>query len=224
MIEFIHVGKCAGTSIREALGQLSIKHKAYHCFDANIILSEKMKQSRDSYYLLSVRDPIERFISAFYYDLYSKRIKSNRDGPKGRWKKLYSIFEIPNQVAESLSSKDLVLKNMAEIFIRSSRLHAHLSLSWYISLENVKYLNEENCYVIRTEKADQDFLNFLRKMNLSLQNYSRLPREKSDYKKSIDNYNVTLSELSKINLENAYFDDYLILDGLYRRGLIDEPY
>jgi hypothetical protein len=224
MIQFIHVGKCAGSSIKTALTKLNIDFNEYHCYDSKTALNIKLNQKDTSFYLLTVRDPIKRFISAFYWDFYEKRILNDSVGPNGLWKKCYEIFKSPNEVAEALTSKDSTLKDLAECYILNSKLHAEFSLSWYVSVENVKYLSNLNCHVIRTERADEDFQKILERFSVSLSGFSGLTREKQEYKDSINNYNVTLSELGRNNLNNAYLDDYMVLDGLYRRGLIDERY
>ena len=224
MIHFIHVGKCAGSSVMAALRNRNIEFKQYHCFDANITLNKKLKQKNNSYYLLTVRDPIKRFISAFYYDYYEKRLVTDEVGPNGLWKEYYEVFKSPNEVAEALTSQDSMLKDLAESYIFNSRLHAEFSLSWYVSIKHIKYLTAKNCHVIRTEKADEDFLKFLQNSNVDLSGFNGLGREKQDYKHCIDSYNVTLSELGKNNLKNAYLQDYMVLDGLFRQSLIDERY
>ena len=224
MIQFVHVGKCAGSSIRCALDELDINCKEFHCNDANVALSSQLKANTSSYYLVSVRDPIKRFISAFYWDYYEKRILNDLYGPNDFWKKIYEVFTSPNELAESLTSQDFFLKEMAQNYIYNSHLHAHYTLSWYFSVDNVKFLNNENCHVVRTERADEDFLTFLKKIGANSSIFNGLAREKQDYKHSINNYNIALSELGKHNLENAYFEDYIILDGFFRKGLIDKRY
>jgi hypothetical protein len=224
MIQFIHVGKCAGTSISLALRKCGLDFNEHHCFDANLVLPTLLKSCNEHFYLLTVRDPVKRFISAFYWDYYEKRVINDYQGPNGIWKDLYEIFSTPNEVAEALNSDDSILKNAAENFIFNSKLHSEFTLSWYIRLDTVKQLNRENCHVVRTERADIDFAKFLEKMNLEISNFSGLVREKEDYKHELEKYDVSLTVLGLKNLKDAYLDDYMVLDELYRKGLIDERY
>lgn len=224
ILNFIHVGKCAGSSIKTALNFLKINFIEYHCYDANLKLSNKfIANSLDNYFLLCVRDPILRFVSAFYWDFYEKILVQNQRGPDGIWKSLYDTFRKPNEVGEALSSDNEKIKRDAETFIFKSNLHAEFSLSWYIKLENLKYLNSNNLKIIKTENADKDFQDFLSE-NYGITDYGSLPKEKSNYKSLIKNYDSSLTELAKNNLKHTYSKDYLILDELYRRGLINVRY
>jgi len=223
MIHFIHVGKCAGSSVSSALRDLKIPFKEYHCFDADKVLQSVLSESSGDFFLISVRDPVKRFISAFYWDFYEKRVTNNKLGPKNVWLDLYNTFNTPNEVGEALSSTNSKLRTKALTFFHNSSLHAQYSLSWYIKPSNVKYLNPENCSVIRTESADKDFQKFLNQISIDKLSKS-LPREKSNYKQHIDGYDTNLSDLAIKNIKNIYCDDYLILDGFYRKGLIEKRY
>ena len=223
-LHFIHIGKCAGSSVKKALESLNINFIYYHCFDANKVLSKKLiEASPDNYFLLLIRDPISRFISAFYYDFYSKIMIADAPGPNGVWKSLYGIFRKPNEVGEALSHNDKKLRSAAQTYIFKSHLHAHYSLSWYVSFENLKYLNHNNLHIIKSENADLDFQDFLMK-NFSIADYGLLPKEKLDYKSLIKDYDPSLTKLAKKNLKDAYYNDYQVLSELYRRGLIDARY
>ena len=223
-LHFIHVGKCAGSSVKKALESLNINCIYYHCFDANKVLSKKLiSASSDDYFLLLIRDPISRFISAFYYDFYKKIIIEDNNGPNGVWKSLYGIFRKPNEVGEALSHNDKKLRSAAQTFIFKSHLHAHYSLAWYVSFKNLKYLNHNNLHIIKSENADLDFQDFLMK-NFSIADYGLLPKEKSDYKSLIKGFDPSLTKLAKKNLKDAYYNDYQVLSELYRRRLIDIRY
>jgi len=60
---FVHIGKTGGTSIRSMCGQSNIKLKSYHC--------EKIPWNPSEKYIIWIRNPIKRFISAFYFIYYS---------------------------------------------------------------------------------------------------------------------------------------------------------
>lgn len=224
MIQFIHVGKCAGSSVGTALQNLSIEFEEFHCGNASTQLAHSIKHNSEHFYLVTVRDPIARFVSAFYWDYYEKRVLNDYHGPDNKWKIYYERFETPNQIAEALTSRDSSLRELAWDYVTNSKLHAEFCISWYIPLAKVKCLHSKNCHVIRTEHSDRDFLAFLRKFNIDTTSFGGLPREKQNYKHKITNYDTHLSKVSIQNLKHVYFDDYLILDGFYRKGLINRYY
>jgi hypothetical protein len=60
---FIHIGKTGGTSIRSMFGAINYKIKSYHC--------EKIPWNPSEKYIIWIRNPIKRFVSAFYFIYYS---------------------------------------------------------------------------------------------------------------------------------------------------------
>lgn len=217
-LNFVHVGKCAGTSIETALQQMEIEYEGYHCFDANVRLKARLDSSNDDFYLVTVRDPIKRFISAFYWDLYEKRIINDEVGPKGSWKSIFEAFATPNDLAESLSSSDRVLADLANHAVKESFLHMHLTLSWYLSVDLAKRLTSSNAFVVRAEHADSDFAGFTKTV-LGRTFTGQLMREKSDYKNEISAYSTCLSDRAVMNLKKIYRDDYEVLALFSSNGL-----
>lgn len=61
-LSFIHIGKTGGTSIRSMCSQANVKLKSYHC--------EKIPWNPSEKYIIWIRNPIKRFVSAFYFIYY----------------------------------------------------------------------------------------------------------------------------------------------------------
>ncbi len=224
MIRFIHVGKCAGTSIGLFLRSQGVEHQEYHCSDANSHVRELLeKNDEDDFFLVAVRDPIKRFVSAFYYDLYAKRILKDSHGPHNFWSCIYNTFRTPNALAEALTSEDIELKDIASIAFNQSKLHMEFSLSWYISPSMANRLHKNNAFVIRTEMADLDMTAYMQTHH-GFTMPVVLPREKSDYRKYIEGYDDFLSEKAIYNLKDVYFDDYQVLNFLKESDLIPKDY
>ena len=59
MITFIHIGKCGGTTIKRTLIDNAVKFRHIHL--------KRPEHEPDSKYLIALRNPVERFISAFYW-------------------------------------------------------------------------------------------------------------------------------------------------------------
>ncbi len=224
MLRFIHVGKCAGTSVRKFLLAKDIEFQEYHCYDANVKLAERiLGNNKDDFYLLTVRDPIRRYISAFYWDFYEKRIKSDSKGPHGIWTEIYNVFQSPNALAEALTSDDGALKTFAQSVFHKSRLHMEFTLAWYISPDLAEKLNKENTFVIRTESVNRDMTDYMKKYHDEPE-IIKLPHEKADYKSSIPNYDESLSPKALQNIKNIYADDYRVLDVLKSKKILDPSY
>ena len=219
---FVHVGKCAGTSISFGLNSLKVPYKELHCGNADEEFAENAIRD-DIHWIIAVRDPISRFVSAFYWDLYEKRISTNRPGPKGIWTTIYESFKTPNELAESLTTGSSEMKELAHAAFARSYLHMQFTLSWYIPISKAKFLEPGSCSVIRTESADADFLRFAETLS-DAQWTKTLSREKSDYTEHIENYDKSLSDLALSNLFHIYRNDWRLLDYMYVRGLIDKPY
>jgi hypothetical protein len=62
-LSFVHIGKTGGTSIRSMCSQANVKLKSYHC--------EKIPWNPSEKYIIWIRNPIKRFVSAFYFIYYS---------------------------------------------------------------------------------------------------------------------------------------------------------
>ena len=56
-IHLIHIGKCAGSSIRNELIQKNVNFICFHC--------HTVEYDKNAKYIIVIRNPIKRFISAF---------------------------------------------------------------------------------------------------------------------------------------------------------------
>jgi hypothetical protein len=77
------------------------------------------------FFLISVRDPVSRVLSSFYWDLWEKREKKGIEGPNGLWREIFDTFETANDLAEALSSTEearriLAAKARLEVPIKRS--------------------------------------------------------------------------------------------------------
>lgn len=75
---FVHIGKCGGSTVRRFLKKNKYKFNTIHTkklfnYNGDIVKINEVKFSKDYKYLITLRNPIERFISAYkwrYYKLF----------------------------------------------------------------------------------------------------------------------------------------------------------
>lgn len=189
----VHVGKCAGSSINMALNQEKIIFKELHCGDANTNLEELIESdSGNNLYVVSARDPIKRFISAFNWDKYEKIINRKANNPY--WRKIYETFTDANDLAESLKSSDTEKRKLAEFALNGSKLHMDLGLDWYIPKALMLKIPKDRLYLVRTENLLNDFNRFVSSYKQGFKKIDSMPRDK-DSNDFID----------KINIENPKY-------------------
>ena len=223
-IYFIHVGKCGGTSIGKKLKQAGIPFKRLHCFNSNQQIENLISNQLDnSFFLIAVRDPINRYISAFYWDLYEKIIKQEKP-PNPEWTEIYTHFQNPNSLAEALSSKNGLDRTLAFLALRASKLHMHLDLRWYLPIELAKTLNKTNCHAIPTEDLNNNVRHFAINYGIAGKRTGENISEKSNYKDSIPNYSAELSALVKKNLKLEFQENYKILETLHKNKALSHQY
>lgn len=87
---FVHAGKCGGSTIEALLKTNNIKHESIHCGTCNFNKNKK--------YLILLRNPVERFISAFYWRKYLvEELK-----PDPEQKKFFQKYKSINDLCKEL--------------------------------------------------------------------------------------------------------------------------
>ena len=188
---FVHVGKCAGTSVALGLRKFGARYEELHCLGATPRdpathahrMVERLSATRGSYFLIVVRDPVQRLISAFNYDLFFKRIQADRRGPDGRWAEIYDRFPTIDDLGLALGDTGSEQQWWARRALTASGLHLQFGLSWYIPPEIAHRFTPENSFVIRTEAAQSDFDRFCAQvLDPATDGVPLLTRELSDYR------------------------------------------
>lgn len=222
---FVHVGKCAGGSLLAQFHENSISYNELHCGNSPTSLLKALEadDSRTEY-VISVRDPVSRFLSAFNFDKHEKII-GGKGSNNALWNEIYATFTSANHLCESLASSDPYLRNLAVKTFFDSNLHIHFTLSWYLPLSCLLRLPLDRTSIIRTEFVEHDLDRFLEKYSLGT---SKKMRKDKDAKKFHDQLGIDdplyLSDVSKVLLSSVYDADYRILDYFYENGLISERY
>ncbi len=230
---FVHVGKCAGTSVALGLRKFGARYEELHCLGATPRdpathahrMVERLSATRGSYFLIVVRDPVQRLISAFNYDLFFKRIQADRRGPDGRWAEIYDRFPTIDDLGLALGDTGSEQQWWARRALTASGLHLQFGLSWYIPPEIAHRFTPENSFVIRTEAAQSDFDRFCAQvLDPAADGVPLLTRELSDYRDQLPDGAQELSQAAKHGLMTWSRPEYDVLDTFYRQGLIASPY
>lgn len=200
---FIHVPKTGGTTLDMTLKErYNIKIEQYHNHENSfpVCLLKKYKTENDSVlyipqkkYLLTLRNPVKRFISAFYHMM---KCNSNM-------KKILESLKIV-----SIDDLCLFMKKSPEDFNNHiENCGGHMKYNFH------KYLCDflincppEDIIIIIAEDFESECLN---KLNIEIQkNYNK------------GNYQNDISEENKIFLEKYLKDDYAIIKSMLKKKMI----
>lgn len=234
MISFIHIGKCGGTTVSTMLRKQLNKYKEYHmCKNYN----------NDEKYIIWIRNPLTRFVSAFNMVKHMMTYKFNKeDIPKinitncicpsiikdslkknkkflfsDRYDSLVNFFESANHLAESLSSTNISLKQNALDIMNSLHAHTYKGIGWYLNNGNfIKNRNNKILFVGKLETMNSDIILLEQKLKIKFNTISWI-------RKNDSNLSKYLSPLAIHNLIDNYKNtDYAALKELYNYGWISK--
>jgi len=152
---FVHVGKCAGSSIQ---GWLNLNRVAYH--ETHIKQVHTCGEEEHTW-LFSVRDPIARAISSFNW-----RSPRNGDAQHGhnqfgdRERQFYSCFENFNDFAEALDDQT-ECGHYARIALNHPQGSEHLGMgvAWYLDSQ-LDCVLKQKVFLCRSESLVSDLEGF----------------------------------------------------------------
>ena len=169
-------------------------------------------------FVLLLRDPVDRFISAFEWDLHSKsRDGTGRDLKNRVWQKIYDRFKTANDLAEALSSSQHARRDAAQFAMTQSQLHMAFDLGWYVPPLAALALPAGRTHVLRTHRLSEDMLALSKTLGLTTRD---VPRTKNDYKHKLPQDRLThggLSDLGRRNLIAARPETTQTLEIIHNR-------
>jgi hypothetical protein len=182
MINFIHIGKCGGVSVRLMLRQNSLSFKTTHTVRTDLI---KVKNQE---YLISVRNPIDRFCSAFYW----RKIKMEKQGQRYRGEKDF---------LDSHENINSLIANLDELRYNYIH-HASEGFDWYLK-DFIKIITPKNIKgILFLNSLQEDFDNIFNTQSIPLW----LNKVSTDY---------NLSDKERKILREYLEPDYLVLQDLF---------
>ena len=230
IISFIHIGKTGGTTINKLLNSNINNYKEYHFIK---------DYNNDEKYIIWIRNPISRFVSAFNHSFYGihtdihdikqfdlehclmpGRMLDAKDKPfvfSQEYDTLFKQFKNANELAESLTSENINLKNFGYKLMNSLEEHIYKGIGWYLNNGNfVKNRNNRILFVGKQETMVEDIKALGLKLNITLNENLKL--RENVY---VDKKMKYLSEIGIRNIINFYKDtDYAALEQLYIHGWI----
>lgn len=214
-IVFVHVGKCAGGSVihclRHSLTDRHVMYEMHTDTAAGIIRDTLASQDDDFIYLIALRDPIARFVSAFDWCKHSDYLTGEITWPA--MNDYFAEFRHVDTMARALSSEDSARADRALTLARFA--HMGLGQAWYIPRNLVEALPEGRTYLCETETLERDLQRFAAVIDSRyLTQRIEVPHDKFGYKNVYDNpeevFGPPLSEAGRRNLRILLNEDYTV--------------
>ena len=202
IIHFIHIGKTGGTCIKEALKEnLNTKKHTIVLHNHSFKLSDVPPDEKVFFFL---RDPVQRFVSAFY-----SRQRQGMPRYNNPWspqeKDAFSTFLTPRHLAEALGTDDI---NYREKAISAMRNITHVKTSFFDWFKNEEYFKKRLNSILLIGFQDNLTNDFdLLKKLLDLPNDLKLPEDDIKSHRNAITVDRQLSALAQTNLANWYSRD-----------------
>ena len=108
---FIHIGKCGGSTLTKELQDNGKNILHIHCRNINLI-------QKYNNYIITIRDPITRFVSAFIFKQYRSSFINNAKDVRPNERAGFKYWKTVNNLAENIYNKDGTLNKTAHSFIK----------------------------------------------------------------------------------------------------------
>ena len=190
-IALIHIGKCAGESVLDAL-RMNFSHEElnlceFHIFDANERLDQLFKKIKDTdqiHCLVTTRDPLARWVSAFNWDTHTFH-RSQQFFCHPNAVHFHQRYPSAKSLAAGLAKSEQEAINFAS-FHHLAYGHIAMGADWYLPTTRRSHLNRATSSVIRTERIQQDYESCIRSIlnqftNLSDRQAIAVPKTKQSY-------------------------------------------
>lgn len=206
---FVHAGKCGGSTIEKLLKNNNIKYEIIHCRTCDFNKNKK--------YLILLRNPVERFVSAFYWRKYL--VEELRPNPEQ--KKFFKKYKSINDLCEELyidkaDSFDKILNQETHQDIqkkyhgKSHPTHLAMGLDFYLNSFIGQCSKEHIVDVICTETLNYDMLK-----SFNIKNNKK--REKDNRKRK-----EKISDENRLHLKKYLKKDYEVIDYFHNIGVLNK--
>jgi len=201
----IHIGKCGGSTLRKEFKKHKIKYEEIH------VRKFKWDNSSSMPYIITIRNPLGRFISAYnwrYYLNFDEEDENSNQAHRFHYeKKFLKKYNTANSLAEALYD-DYGVQQVN--FSRHEDYVHHLKEDIHFYLKDLKE-DFTNIYgVVATETMADDMK---RLFDIELTKHSKDNGSRKKYSKY-------LSEKAKRNLLRYYQKDFEDINKLHRMNLL----
>jgi len=213
-LNILHIGKTGGTALIYALDSVNGKFTPYGKLR---LCSHQFKLKKDSNnYIFFIRDPVERFVSAFI-----SRLRKGSPRYVGEHlaeeKIAFSNYPTPQLLADGLAKSE-----PDAIFAMNNIGHVNRPISHYLGTpENIEKCLSNIIFVGQLKQINLDFERMKKKLNLP-DNLS-LPLDDYNMHKTPPIYNdiKRLDDVAIQTIKKWYSADYILIDKLRQLNLID---
>ena len=209
-LHFIHIGKCAGSSVRNKVLASEIMSQYSRLLVTHV--ARPIYSSRDDY-LFVLRAPMLRSLSAFNWRFHlvvetgeqSKRFRGEKD--------ILCKYRTLNNLAESLYTKEGRLNKQASRDYNSIH-HLRESISFYITPQFFDLNPQQLIGVLCQNNLQEDCAKVLGVFDLP-----RLNDHGGDFSGAIEK---SLSPSARYNLRRFLVDEYAVISKLYSMGHLSD--
>lgn len=201
---YVHIGKCGGESLWDAINSSKVIQKDFS--RVHKVHIRKPPIHKKTKYLVVVRNPISRAVSAFNwrYKLVVED-ETQRHRFKGEWEVL-TKYKTLNTLAERLYKNGELDDQVAKDF--ESILHLRENIQFYLN-ELLDKISDDQIYgVMSTETLSEDVVRQLDVRDL---------KRTHENAKFVDKSKKYLSETAHENLRRYLSDDFRCLETLLAR-------
>jgi hypothetical protein len=200
-LHVFHIGKTGGTALNHVLVEHADACRYRPVFGGHVLTLKDVP--RGERFMFFIRDPLDRFVSAF-----NSRLREGRPRYHYPWRDeervAFAEFKTPDQLATALSSADRAERARAEDAMRGIG-HVNTPYSfWFGSQRNFRKRLPGVFFIGFQERLDDDFE--LLKRKLGLPSEIDLPRGDAAHEAPAG-FERRLSETARANLARWYADD-----------------
>lgn len=217
-MHFIHIGKTGGTAIKSSLRQAGLAYSSDEALRKGtrtpygyIQLHSHGFRLRDvppgDHAFFCVRDPVDRFMSAFYSRLTEGRPRYYSPWTE-RERRAFEMFATPQRLAAALASDDAEERSRADWALRSIR-HTRRMRRWIGKRRELEARLDQVVYIARLETLDADWEQL--KRILTLPRRLKLPKDQLRSHRGDASLDRELDDAARTALTNWYRPDYRLL-------------
>ncbi len=203
----LHNRKTAGTAVKYVISQQKRRTPSLtvHCFEHAMTFPKFVSTHPSAKAIFFVRDPVSRFVSGFYSRLREGRPRYYYPWSSGE-KRAFKRFQHPNQLAEALSSLNLLKRYFAWSAMRSIGHVRHRYVAFLGSLAFLEKEAHKIAFIGHQPDFDADLVR-LRAL-LQIDEDIVAPSDETNAHRNPRGTDKYLSDKALRNLKRWYADDF----------------